>query len=343
MTAPSADPAPLIALDDYERAARERIAPAAWEYIQSGAADEHTLRWNREAYARIQLSPRVLNDVSRVDTSVRVLDCDLPHPILLAPIAAQRLAHPEGEVATARGARAAGAGMVLSSYTSRPVEDVIAAGVRPLWFQLYMQERSATRDLVSRVADAGCTALCVTVDTPTSGARDRQARSGFEFPAGLPYRTVEPGDNPCTWEDIAWIRDSAGVPVILKGILHPDDAELAIQSGAAAIVVSNHGGRNLDTLPPAIDALPRVVERVRGRVPVLVDGGIRRGTDVLKAIALGASAVLIGRPYVYGLAVGGAGGVEAVVQILRRELEQAMALTGRARMGDVDGSTIWRA
>jgi len=334
-------PPVLLTLDDYERAARERIAPAAWEYIHSGAADEHTLRWNREAFARIMLSPRVLNDVSRLDTSVSVLGCDLAHPIMLAPIAAHVLAHPEGEVATARGARAAGAGMILSSYTSRRIEDVVAAGPSPLWFQLYMQERAATRELVSRAADAGCTALCVTVDTPTSGARDRQARSAFEFPADLPYKTVEPGNNPCTWDDIAWIRASVKIPVVLKGILHPEDAELAIQAGAHAIVVSNHGARNLDTVPAGIDALRRVAERARGRIPILMDGGIRRGTDVLKAMALGASAVLIGRPYVYGLAVSGADGVTAVVNILRRELELAMALTGRARLSNVDGSVLW--
>lgn len=330
----------LVTLGDYERAAREKIAAAAWEYIDSGAGDEHTLRWNREAFDRIALSPRMLNDVTTVDTSVSVLGCDLAHPILLAPIAAHSLAHRDGEVATAAGARAARAGMVLSSYTSKPVEDVVAAGASPLWFQLYIQEKAATRDLVSRVAEAGCTALCVTVDTPRLGARDRLARSGFEFPS-LPYRTSEPGNNPCTWDDIAWIRSAAEIPVILKGILHPDDAELAIRAGASGIIVSNHGGRNLDTAPASIDALPAVADRVRGRIPVLMDGGIRRGTDVVKAIALGASAVLIGRPYLHGLAVGGAAGVADVVDILRRELEQAMALLGRPSITKLDRSAIW--
>lgn len=330
----------LVTLDDYEAAAESRIARAAWEYIQSGAGDEHTLRWNREAFAKIRLSPRMLNDVSTVDTRVTVLGCDLAHPILLAPVAAQTLVHPEGEVAAARGARRAGAGVVLSSYTSTRVEDVVATGVSPLWFQLYIQEKEATRELVERVADAGCTALCVTVDTPRLGARDRLTRSGFAFPP-LPYRTNEPGNNACTWDDIAWIRATVSIPIVLKGILHPDDAELAIQAGASAIVVSNHGGRNLDTAPASIEALPRVTRQVRGRIPVLFDGGIRRGTDVLKAIALGATAVLIGRPYVYGLAVDGANGVAAVVGILRRELEQAMALAGRAALADVDQKVIW--
>ena len=331
---------PLITLDDYEHAAKERIPAPAWEYIHGGAADEHTVRWNRDAYAAIKLSPRVLNDVSGIDTRVQLLGHDLPHPILLAPVAAQSIAHPEAELAVARGATAAGAGMVLSSYTSKRIEEVAAVAPRPFWFQLYMQERSLTRDLVAHVAAAGCSAICVTVDTPTGGARDRMARSGFDYPE-LPYRSRRPGDNPCTWDDIAWTRGAADLPILLKGILHPDDAELAIQAGVAGIIVSNHGGRNLDTVPATIDVLSRVVDRVAGRVPVLVDGGIRRGTDVLKALALGATAVMIGRPYVYGLAVGGADGVTAVVEILKRELEQAMALTGRPSIACIDRSVIY--
>lgn len=330
----------LVTLDDYEREARLSIPPAAWEYIHSGAGDEHTLAWNREAFARIRLNQRVLRDVSAVDTRTMLLGEELAHPIMLAPVAAHSLAHPDGEVATADAARETNSGMVLSSYTSRPIEDVLRVGARPVWFQLYMQERDATRSLLGRVATAGFQALCLTVDTPTAGARDRQARAGFEFPE-LPYRTVSPGENPSVWDDVAWVRKAAPIPLVLKGILNPDDAELAIQAGAAAIVVSNHGGRNLDTLPAAIEALPRVAERVAGRVPVLVDGGIRRGTDVLKCLALGAAAVLIGRPYVYGLAVGGAAGAAAVVAILRRELTQAMALTGCASIAGIGREAIW--
>ncbi len=331
----------LVTLDDYEEAAEVSIPSAAWEYIHSGAADEHTLRWNREAFAALRLSPRVLNDVSRIDTRLRLFGQDLEHPVMLAPIAAQGLVHPDAEVATAIGAHAARAGMVLSSYTSKRVEDVAAIGAAPLWFQLYLQDREATRALIPDVVAAGCTALCVTVDTPTSGARDRQARAAFEFPADLPYRTVEPGDNPCTWDDIVWIRELAKVPVLLKGIMHPDDADLAIQAGAAGIVVSNHGARNLDTAAPTIDALPAIAERVGGRIPLLLDGGIRRGTDVLKALALGADAVMIGRPYIYGLAVGGSAGVSAVVDILVRELQLAMALVGRPSIARLDRSVIW--
>jgi 4-hydroxymandelate oxidase len=331
----------LVTLDDYEEAAEVSMPSTAWEYIHSGAADEYTLQWNRDAFAKIRLSPRVLNDVSRIETRVRLLGNDLEHPVLLAPIAAQGLVHPDAEVATAIGAHAARAGMVLSSYTTKRVEDVAAVGAAPLWFQIYLQHRDATRDLIAEVVAAGCAALCITVDTPTSGARDRQARSAFQFPADLPYKTVEPGNNPCTWDDIAWMREVAKVPVLLKGILHPDDAERAIQAGAAGIIVSNHGARNLDTAPPTIEVLPRVAERVGGRVPVLMDGGIRRGTDVLKALALGANAVMIGRPYVYGLAVAGSAGVTAVVDILLRELQLAMALVGRPTIASLDQSVLW--
>ena len=329
-----------LTLDDYERAAKGCIAAPAWEYIHSGAADEHTLRWNREAYAALRLSPRVLRDVRHLDTRVTLLGRELAHPILLAPVAAQSVAHPDGEVAMARGARAAQAGVILSSYTSKRVEDVATAGADPLWFQLYMQDRSLTADLLSRVVAAGCSAICLTVDTPTLGARDRMARSGFEYPE-LPYRSVQPGENACTWDDVTWLRTTQKVPILLKGILHPEDAELAIGAGASGIIVSNHGARNLDTVPATIEILPLIVDRVGGRVPVLVDGGIRRGTDVLKALAVGATAVLIGRPYVYGLAVAGAEGVQRVVEILRRELEMAMALTGRASLGAIDRALIW--
>ena len=190
------------------------------------------------------------------------------------------------------------------------------------------------------VADAGVAALCVSVDTPSPGARDRQERSGFVHPADLPYKTVTPGHNPCTWDDIAWIRSAVKIPIVLKGILHPEDAELAIQAGAAAIVVSNHGARNLDTAVATVDVLGEIAARVAGRIPVLLDGGVRRGTDVLKAIALGADAVAIGRPYVHGLAVDGANGVAAVIAILRHELEMAMALMGRPSLAALDRSAI---
>jgi 4-hydroxymandelate oxidase len=331
----------LLSLDDYEQAARAKIPAVAWEYIEGGAADEITVRWNREAYRTIRLLPRQLNDVGKLDTRVRVLGHDLAHPILLAPTASHMLAHPEGEIATAHGARAANAGMVLSSYTTVPLESVAAVKPPLLWFQLYVQEKGFTRDLIRRAAAAGCTALCLTVDTPNSGTRNRQDRAGFKFPPNLPHITSANVEYPIMWKDLEWIRAASSMPVLLKGILHPDDAELGIQAGAAGIMVSNHGGRNLDTTPATIDALPRIVDKVRGRVPVIVDGGIRRGTDVLKALAHGADAVMIGRPYVHGLAVAGAQGVSAVVDILRKELELAMALTGKPTIKSLDRSVLF--
>jgi 4-hydroxymandelate oxidase len=327
---------PLLTLEDYERAARERVDPVAWEYISSGAADEISLRWNVDAYRSIRLVPRQLRDTKKLDTSVRLLGTRLDHPILLAPTACHKLAHADGEVGTARGARAAGAGMVLSSYSTVPVEQVAAEKPPVFWFQLYVQDRAYTEQLVRRAVAAGATAIAVTIDTPVGGPRNRQQRSGFQFPQNLPHISGRSVEHPLTWKDLEWIQRAANVPIFLKGVLHPDDADLGVKAGAAGIMVSNHGGRNLDTAVATIEALPAIVEKVRGRVPVIVDGGVRRGTDVLKALAYGATAVMIGRPFVHGLAVDGAAGVEAVIGILRRELEMAMQLSGCASLASVD-------
>ena len=332
--------APLLTLEDYERAARGRVDPVAWEYIASGAADEISLRWNVEAYRSLRLIPRQLRDVSSLDTSVTVSGKRLAHPILLAPTACHRLAHPDGEVGTARGARAAAAGMVLSSYSTVPVEQVAAEKPPLFWFQLYVQDRAYTERLLRRAVAAGATGIAVTIDTPVGGPRNRQERSGFVFPANLPHISGARPEHPLTWKDLEWIQRAASVPIYLKGILHPDDAELGVKAGAAGIMVSNHGGRNLDTALATIDALPAIVDKVGGRIPVIVDGGIRRGTDVLKALAYGATAVMIGRPFVHGLAVNGAAGVEAVVGILRRELEMAMSLSGCATLASIDRSIL---
>jgi 4-hydroxymandelate oxidase len=332
---------PLLNLEDYERAARSRIDPTAWEYISSGAADELTVRSNVESYRALRLLPHQLRDVSSVSTSINLLGHALAHPIMLAPTACHKLAHPEGEVATARGARTAGAGMVLSSYSTVPVDRVAEEKPPVFWFQLYVQERAYTTALVKRAVRAGASAIAVTIDTPVSGARNRQQRADFRFPENLPHISGTEPEHPLVWKDLEWIRDAAGsVPILLKGIMHPGDVESALAAGAAGLMVSNHGGRNLDTCAATIDALPAIVAQARGRVPVIVDGGIRRGTDVLKALARGANAVMIGRPYVYGLAVNGSEGVKSVVDILRSELVMAMQLTGCSSIAGIDRSIL---
>jgi len=341
-----------VSVPDYELLAHERMSNPAWEYINSGSADEITLRWNREALTRIRLKPRVMVDVSRIDTRIKLFGQEMSHPILLAPTSTHMLVNPEGEVATARGASAADAVMVISTVSNRAVEDITRASTRPTWFQLYVQDdRALTKDLVLRAQAAGCRALCITVDLPIVYARDREAHLGKEAPQfPFPNLNITAGaiggarairSRKFNWKDLEWIRSFAKTPILLKGVLNPDDAEQAVRMGAAAVVVSNHGGRALDSVPATIDALPAIVDRVAGRIPVLVDGGIRRGTDVLKGLANGATAVLIGRPYLYGLAVAGSDGVRHVVEILRTELEAAMALTGRTSIRAIDRSVLW--
>ena len=343
----------VFSVADFEALARERLSHMAYEFVASGAADELTVRWNRESFDRIRLRPRVLADVRRIDLTTSLLGEALPFPILLAPAAYHRVLHPRGELETARGAGMARATWVVSTGSNTAIEEIAAAAAAPLWFQLYVQsDREVTRDLVGRVEAAGVRAIVLTVDTPVIGSRDRQARSAFRLPEGAttPHlddvnrgrRTIlTPGRVPVTWEDVAWLRSVARRPLLLKGILTGADARRAVETGADGIIVSNHGGRNLDTLPAAIDALPEVAAAVAGRIPVLMDGGVRRGTDIIKALALGAAAVLIGRPYLYGLGAAGAEGVERVVSILVRELELAMALCGRAAVRDVDAGVLW--
>jgi 4-hydroxymandelate oxidase len=353
--------ADAVNLFDFEPIARQKLSPMAWEYLSGGAGDELTLRWNRECYDRIKLRPRILVDVSKLDTRVKLFGREHRFPILLAPTAYQRMLHPEGERATAKGA--AGAAMIVSTMATTSVEEIAAAATGPLWFQLYVQpDRTFTRDLVQRAEAAGCQALVVTVDTPVVGLRNREMRTKFALPPGVERPNLKglktsstshlPPENEIysavldprlTWKEIEWLQSLSRVPVLLKGVLNPEDAERALQAGVAGIIVSNHGARNLDTLPATIEVLPEVVAKVAGRLPVLVDGGIRRGTDVLKALALGAKAVLIGRPYLFGLAAGGAEGVTRVVNILRREFEMAMALTGRPSLAEIDSSVLWPA
>lgn len=341
-----------VSLADFEPLARERLSHMAFEFLFGGAADEITLRENREAYDRIRVRPRVLEEIDKIDTRVELLGQQLPHPILLAPVGYQKLFHPEGEVEAARGAKKGDAIYVASTSTNSTIEDIAAAGAS-MWLQVYIQsDREVTRDLIARAEAVGVRALCLTVDTPVLGMRNRQERAGFKLPPELPtphldragrerLGTTSSKRQSITWRDVEWLRGIAHVPVLLKGVLTGDDAQRAIEHGAAGILVSNHGARNLDTVPATIEALPEVAERVAGRVPMLVDGGIRRGTDVVKALALGANAVLIGRSYAYGLAVDGAEGVARVVKILRDELETAMALLGRPSIGAIDRTVLW--
>ncbi len=355
----------LVTLFDYEAVFPQRVEKMAYDYISGGAGDEISLRRNHTAYEGMRLKPRVLRDVSRIDTSVELFGQKLNYPILLAPTAYHKLVHPEGELATARGAGAAGTTMVVSSFATTAIEDVAKAATGTLWFQLYVQpDRSFTKDLVQRAESAGCKALCITVDTPVAGTRNREMRDRFQLPANLSmenlralgekvrqHRNYKEGygediysvvlDPTLTWDGIDWIRSFAKVPILLKGILSPEDARLAVQHGAAGVVVSNHGARNLDTVPATIEALPGVVEAVEGRVPVIVDGGIRRGTDLVKALALGARAVQIGRPYLWGLSVAGPEGVRRICEILVTELRATMALCGRPTLASIDRTVLW--
>lgn len=343
--APS-DLSEYINLFDFEKKAEGKMTRMAYEYVASGAADEITMRGNREALDTLKLNPTVLTDVTKLDTSVSLFGHELPYPILIAPTAFHRIMHAEGELATAKGAGAASTIYVVSSFTTTPIEQIAKVATRPLWFQLYVRDdRAFTKDLVQKVEAQGCKALCVTVDTPVGGARNRQQRVNFKLPDGInaPYMvSLGPQKLPLTWKEIEWLQSIAKIPVLVKGILNPNDAALAISSGVSGIIVSNHGGRNLDTVPPTIEALPGIAEKVNKKVPILMDGGIRRGTDVLKAIALGANAVLVGKPICFGLACGGAEGVTKVLDILKREFEMAMALSGKASIGDIDASVIWK-
>ena len=341
-----------LTLDDFETLARERLSHMAYEYVASGAADEATLRWNRDAFERIKLRPRVLRDVARIDTSLTLLNHSLAFPILLAPVAYQKLMHPGGEVEAARGAAQAGAIYVMSTASTSAIEDVAATGAR-LWMQIYLQaDREVTRDLVRRAEAAGAQALCLTVDTPVLGTRNRQERVAFALPPDLPtphldvagrsrLSVVSGTREPITWNDVDWLRSQTMLPLFLKGILDREDAKLAVEHGASGVIVSNHGARNLDTVPASIDCLPEVAEAIGERCPILLDGGIRRGTDIVKAIAHGASAVLIGRPYAFALAAGGGDGVVRAIAILRQELETAMALLGRSSLPALDRSVLW--
>jgi 4-hydroxymandelate oxidase len=343
---------PLVSLSDYEAAAKRKLSMPAWEYFNGGSGDEITLRRNCTALDALQLKPRVMVDVTHIDTSRTLLGHLMEHPILLAPTSSHLLAHPDAEVATARGAAAAKAILIASTNSNRSIEDICKAASGPVWFQLYVEDdRKPVQALIERAEAAGCKALCITVDNPLAFARNREERVRAQA-ATLPFPNIgiqgAPGGRGLprrhlNWSDLSWIQSFAKTLIILKGIINPDDADQAAKHGVAAIVVSNHGGRVLDTEPATIEVLPAVVDRVDGRLPVLFDGGVRRGTDIVKALGYGAAAVLIGRPYIYGLTVAGPEGIRDVVGILRSELEGAMAMTGRVRLDDIDRSVFWKS
>lgn len=353
-------PADIVSLADYERHARQRVPEAVWSYIAGGGADGITGRWNREAFDRLKLEGRVLADMAGANTRIELFGQAMDAPIILAPVAFQKLVHRDGELAAALGAAASGVIMTVSTQASIALEEIASSTQGPFWFQLYMQaRREDTLALLRRAEAAGVRAVMVTVDAPVSGLRNQEQRAGFRLPEGIeavntrgmpgPALRAGPGQSPVfqglldaapTWKDIEWLRSQTSLPLLLKGIMSRHDARRAVEIGMDGLVVSNHGGRVLDTVPASIEALPGIAGETVGAIPLLLDGGVRRGTDVLKALALGASAVMIGQPIMHGLAVAGAIGVAHAVNILRTELEVAMALTGRKTIGEIDASIV---
>lgn len=341
----------LINLRQLEQLAAARLPQMAWDYYASGADDEVCLRRNVDAYEQVRLHYRVLVDVAQRTLATTVLGERLAMPIAVAPTAFHKLAHRDGELASVRAAGEAGTLFVLSTLSNTAIEDVVAAATGPVWFQLYVyRDRSATEALVRRVEAAGARALVLTVDAPLLGRRERDVKNRFALPphlgienlhasgysrlppaagdSGLAAYVAELLDPSLSWSAVEWLRSITRLPVLVKGIVRADDAVRAVEHGAAGIVVSNHGGRQLDASPSTIEVLPRIADAVAGRCEILIDGGIRRGADVIKAIALGAKAVLVGRPVLWGLAAGGREGVTAALGVLRRELDLAMALCG---------------
>lgn len=339
----------IVNLTDLEALAEKALEPQAWAYYAGGAADEVTLRDNEAAWGRHRLRPRVLVDVAEIDPSTRVLGSPVTMPVGVAPTALHGLACPDGERATALGAAGAGLLYTMSSLATRPMEDV-ADVPGPKWFQLYAHaDRSITADVVARAVENGFSAIALTVDLPVFGRRERERRSGFAQPSALGYgnfaKYAEAGGvaavtahlhtSLLTWEDLSWLREMSPLPLVLKGVLTAEDAALACDHGVDGVWVSNHGGRQLDRVQAPVDVLEECVDAVAGRAEVYVDGGVRRGTDVLVALALGATAVFAGRPWLYALAADGAEGVIAAADVLRAELTTAMALLGTPTVADV--------
>jgi len=343
----------LLNVWDYEAAATELLDDGAHGYYAGGAGDEVTLRDNVEGFRRWVLRPRVLVDIADCSTRTTVLGQEIAMPLIVAPVAFQRVAHPDGEIGMATAARDAGTIMCLSTLATTSLVEVAATGA-PRWFQLYVfQDEGITRDLVARAKDAGFTAIVLTVDTPTLGRRERDLRSGFTIPENIaiaelgtggvtPHGALEMMSRSVTWRDAERLAGYSELPVLLKGVVTSEDAHLACEHGAAGVVVSNHGGRQLDGAAATIDSLPEVAAAIDGRIEVLVDGGIRRGADVVKALALGARAVLAGRAPLWGLVVGGEAGARRVLDLLHDEIRLALQLSGCASPADVTPAHVAR-
>jgi 4-hydroxymandelate oxidase len=351
-----------VNLFEYEKLALQKLANMTYDYYASGADDQITLKENRNCFQKYRLRPKMLIDVSKRDLTTTILGQTLSMPILIAPMAFQCLANPEGEVATAKAASKFDTVMILSTMSTKSIEEVAEVNSKR-WFQLYIhKDRGLTEALVQRAENAGYTALCVTVDAPLMGKRESDVRNQFTLPLGMelanlktmndlkiPEVTKESGlfayfqqqiDASLTWKDVEWLQSITNLPILLKGILRGDDAVIASKLGINGIIVSNHGGRQLDTAIASINALPEIAEAVGDKLEVLVDGGVRRGTDVLKALSLGAKAVLVGRPILWGLAINGQEGVNQVLQLLRHELDLAMALSGCPSLKEINSSLI---
>ena len=343
----------LLNVWDYEAAATELLDDGAHGYYAGGAGDEVTLRDNVEGFRRWVLRPRVLVDIADCSTRTTVLGQEIAMPLIVAPVAFQRVAHPDGEIGMATAARDAGTIMCLSTLATTSLVEVAATGA-PRWFQLYVfQDEGITRDLVARAKDAGFRAIVLTVDTPTLGRRERDLRSGFTIPENIaiaelgtggvtPHGALEMMSRSVTWRDAERLAGYSELPVLLKGVVTSEDAHLACEHGAAGVVVSNHGGRQLDGAAATIDSLPEVAAAIDGRIEVLVDGGIRRGADVVKALALGARAVLAGRAPLWGLVVGGEAGARRVLDLLHDEIRLALQLSGCASPADVTPAHVAR-
>jgi 4-hydroxymandelate oxidase len=353
-----------LRVDDYARLAQSVLPADVWGYVQGGSGVEWTIAENRAAFDRVVLRPRVLVNVDRCDTTTSLLGSRIAAPIGVAPMAYHRLAHPDGELATAEAVSSIGGPFVVSIFATQPLADIAKYTTGPLWLQIYwLRQRDALAGLVRRAEEAGFGAIVLTVDTQKVARRLRDISNGFALPAGvsavnldmsvmasahdaddgssaIERHSREQFDRTITWADLSWLRELSTLPLLIKGILTAEDARLAVDHGVDGIIVSNHGGRQLDGVASGIGALPEVVDAVDGRLPVLMDGGVRSGTDVFRALALGASTVLIGRPVLWGLAAGGATGAGDVLRMLRDELVECMTLAGRPTVADIDATAV---